>query len=145
MKAPLENQIEQEMFFTFLSLFSVFCVVQSTNWYQSYWCGGNLQYLDDSKCVKKFPSVYNRDWTCPAAIVKEAPGFQIDGELSEMKVDTSSLAKYVTDSSVNACLVVTKRVANSSAVQGFSLYHRYFCAGEKSASEGYETWSRYEK
>jgi hypothetical protein len=68
-------------------------------------------------------------------------GFQRDDELPNMKVDTSSLSKYVTDPVINACTIVTKRVSDSSSPDGFTLYHRYFCAGEASANAGYEAWS----
>jgi hypothetical protein len=124
------------------ALLNLVSVVQSTNWYQTYWCGHGLQYLDDSTCAKKFPANFNREWTCPVALEKTVPeNFFPEGDFSQVKVDTTSLAKYVTDSSINLCIAVTKRVADNSE-QGYSLYNRYFCAGDKSATEGYETWSR---
>ena len=117
--------------------------VEGTDWYRSYWCGKDMTYLLDGNCAKKFPTNYNRDWTCPVPVVSEIPeGFEKDNDLSKVKVDTTSLSKYVTGSDVNVCVVVTKRVADSSNPQGFSLYNRYFCAGEKSANEAFQTWSR---
>lgn len=131
------------LFFLFLFLHST---VGVTDYYHKYWCGHGLQYLDDSKCIKKFPSVYNRDWICPNPISSTIPeGFVKDNELSTMKIDTSSLLNYISNdllSYVNVRAVVSKRVKDDTAEKGFSLYHRYFCAGDKSMTEGYETWSR---
>lgn len=126
----------------FLSLYPL--AQASTDWYHTYWCGhGGLQYLDDGNCVKKFPKSYDREWSCPVPVTDQIPsGFQQEGELSTATIDTTALAKYVTDSAVNVCIVVTKRVKNLSQPSGFSLYNRYFCAGDRSANDGYETWSR---
>jgi hypothetical protein len=77
------------------------CIAQgNTDWYYENWCGkgSGLQYLDDANCVKKFPAVFSRDWKCPVPVLDSIPeGFQRDDELPNMKVDTSSLSKYVTD------------------------------------------------
>lgn len=128
--------------FLLCGLFS--SALATTDWYHTYWCGhGGLQYLDDENCVKKFPNGYDREWTCPVPEVDRIPpGFQKEGELSSVSVDTTSLTKYVTDSAINVCTVVTKRVKDLTQPSGFSLYNRYFCAGERSMNEGYETWSR---
>jgi hypothetical protein len=130
------------MFANVVVVFLLLQAVYAADWYHDNWCGKDLQYLLDRDCVKKFPSTYNRDWTCSVPDTKEIPAdFFPDGDLSNVKVDTTSLSKYVTDSAVNVCLVVTKRVADDSA-QGFSLFNRHFCAGDHSANDGYETWSR---
>jgi hypothetical protein len=115
---------------------------KGTNWYYEKWCGHGLQYLDDSKCVKHFPSVYDRDYVCNVPIYDTVPeGFQPEGPLSSIKVDTNTLLKYVTDPDVNVCTVITKRVADKSSPLGYSLYNKYFCAGDYSANTPYETWS----
>lgn len=112
--------------------------------YFDHWCGHGLQYLDDSQCAKKFPSKYDREWTCPVPVLQSAPeGFQADGPLSSMKVDTSTLAQIITDTDVNVCVVITKRVKDTSVSQGFKLYNKYLCAGDYSAQTPFETWSRY--
>jgi hypothetical protein len=69
-------------------------------------------------------------------------GFQAEGPLSSMKVDTTTLAQFITDTDVNVCVVVTKRVKDASVSQGFKLYNKYLCAGEYSAQTPFETWSR---
>ena len=102
-----------------------------------------MQYLDDSQCAKKFPTKYDREWTCAVPVVDSVPeGFQADGPLSSMKVDTTTLAQFITDTNVNVCVVITKRVKDVSSVKGFKLYNKYLCAGEYSAETPFETWSR---
>jgi hypothetical protein len=125
-----------------VGIFLLFQAVQGSEWYYNNWCGGDMPYLLDENCAKKFPAVYNREWKCPIPPESSVPeGFFPEGKLSDTKIDTTSLAKYVTDPAINLCLIVTKRVADNSP-QGFSLYNRYFCAGDNSIEEGYETWSR---
>lgn len=110
--------------------------------YYKNWCGHGLQYLDDGKCAKKFPTKFSRDWQCEVAHEKDIPaGFQADGPLANVQVDTTSLANFVTDPDVNLCFILTKRVANTSAPSGYTLYNRYFCAGDYSANDAFETWS----
>lgn len=121
-------------------LFDLFCFV---NRYYDNWCGEGLTYLDDAACQKIFPKEFSRDWQCPNSLVKSPPEFyQAEGLLSDMNVDTTILGDVITDPDVNLCIVLTKRVLNSTNNQGFSLYHRYLCAGDRSMNTGYETWSR---
>ena len=103
--------------------------------YFDHWCGDGLQYLDDSKCVKKFPSKFDRDgWSCPIMNNNIPSGFAADMELSKVEVDVSVLGDIITNGA-SVCAVITKR--NSG-----KLYHKYFCAGEFSRDTAYETWSR---
>ena len=37
----------------------------SVDWYYDNWCGGDLEYLNDGKCKKIFPSNFDREWSCP--------------------------------------------------------------------------------
>lgn len=106
--------------------------------YYDNWCGGGLKYLDDQNCEKVFPTNADRDHKCPVAVLSTPPpGYQPDGALADVMVD-DSLPVY--DPVIKACLVVTKRVANSSAANGVTLYNKYYCnpAGAKTA---YEPWS----
>lgn len=105
-------------------------------YYYKNWCGGSLQYLDDKFCTKAFPSNFNREWSCPVAVETEIPtGFHADGLIQD--VDTTSLSKFVT-SEANLCLIVSKRV---SVDAGIRMYNKYFCVGDYSATEVWETWS----
>ncbi len=36
---------------------------------------------------------------------------------------------------------MTERVANASDAKGYTLFHRYYCAGDHSKSQAFETWS----
>lgn len=111
--------------------------------YYDNWCGDGLQYLDDGKCAKIFPSVVDREWICPIPVLEKAPSdFQPDGPLSHAIIDTTSLLKYINDSAINACIIVTKRVSDASSQNGIRLFNKYYCAGESSADIPYETWSR---
>lgn len=113
------------------------------SYYYQHWCGqGALEYLDDQKCQKFFPSSFTRDWRCdmgddlqPEQIKSLLDaGFVEDGKpLSDIKVDVDKLSSIVT-SGANLCLIVSKR-------SGSTIYNKYFCAGERSASEAFETWS----
>lgn len=107
--------------------------------YYTNWCGGELKYLDDKYCVKQFPSKFDRDQTCPAAVLSAAPaGYYPDGPLSNIPVDTTALSNIVTNGA-NLCMILTKRVGQSDG--RIKLFNKYFCAGEKSHTESYETWS----
>ncbi len=131
---------------SFPVLLVLLCAVltQATgNWYYDHWCGHGLQYLDDAKCAKKFPTNFNRDWSCPVATLTTAPqGFYPDTDLANVKVDTTTLSELITTSDVNACVVVTKRVKDATAENGVRLYHKYLCGGSWSTSTPFETWSR---
>ena len=112
----------------------------NAEYYYSHWCGGSLTYLDDHSCQKKFPSSYNRDWQCPVEVLSSPPaGYSLDSTLDAVSVDTSTLGSIVT-SGANLCLILTKRVKadESSEVR---LYNKYYCAGNASATEKWETWS----
>ena len=66
-------------------LLHALCCVRGQNEgaYYAAWCGGQLQFLDDSKCAKVFPGNTLRNLTCEASIVADkahlAPGFEPDG------------------------------------------------------------------
>jgi hypothetical protein len=113
--------------------------------YYNNWCGGSLEFLDDSKCVKVFPGdTADREWSCgiPSTTVPTQTGFQADTILADVSVDTLELDGVVNDPDVNLCVIVTQRVANASAPNGVTLYNKYLCAGDYSATVAYETWSR---
>jgi hypothetical protein len=138
-----------------LGLLAVLCVLSAgaafggnNDYYYKHWCGttGTHQYLNDANRVKAFPSSYDREWTCPVPPVVVTPanleallsaGYAVDQPLSTVTVDTVALGKYVTNGA-HVCVVLTKRVLEAGVTQ---LYNKYFCAGNSSATEIYETWS----
>lgn len=86
-------------------------------YYYSHWCNGaNLQYLDDANCVKKFPSNYDREWSCP--ILYDASSNQFDDYISantplkDVEVDVTTLSKFVDPKDANICLIVLKRTTD---------------------------------
>jgi hypothetical protein len=102
-----------------------------------------MQYLQDAQCAKLFPQTINRNWACPIPVLQSAPdGYSPDKALLDNTVDTETLGSLITDRDINLCVIVTKRVADASAVDGFRLYNKYLCAGDRSAAVPYETWSR---
>ncbi len=109
--------------------------------YLEHWCGKSLEYLQDSKCVKSFPSAYDRDgWKCPVSFSSDnVDGYHMDKDLWETDIDTSSLESIV-DRNVNLCVTLTKRIGSGSDVK---LYHKYFCLGDKGRDEAFQTWSRF--
>jgi len=127
----------------------------SNDWYYENWCGSCrspcLKYLDDAYCVKKFPGNFSRHSFCPISVLSEPPtqdGYVSDKDfagdngfqyMNKLPVDTSSLSPYVTNG-VNLCLIVTRRVKAESEKLP-SLYNKYFCAGESSRTDAFETWS----
>lgn len=120
----------------------------STSLYPRYsdnWCGGSLEYLDDKYCAKIFPASFDRSWACPVPLLHsiDHSHYQTDGQLQDMKVDTSILDDVVADTAVNLCVVLTQRLYNASSKTGSTLYHRYLCAGDRSKDVAYETWSRW--
>lgn len=111
----------------------------SNNIYYTDWCGGDLQYLDDKYCIKKFPSKMDRSQTCPVAVLDSVPeGYYPDGNLADTHIDTTSLSNIVTNGA-NLCVILTKRVRQSDG--SAKLYNKYFCANELSKTEAFETWS----
>lgn len=123
------------------------CCVAATDdtpqddYYHNNWCGGSLQYLDDKYCAKKFPSSFNREWSCPVTVLEEAPtGYFPDGPLAQVEIDTKTLDGIVT-SGANLCMIVTKRVRAPESTSGVRLVNKYYCAGAASAEEVWETWS----
>jgi hypothetical protein len=102
-----------------------------------------MQYLQDANCEKQFPTAVNRDWTCAIPVLDSAPnGYCVDATLVEAAVDVNTLGASITDTDVNLCVIVTKRVNDRSAPSGVRLYNKYLCAGDRSAMVPYETWSR---
>lgn len=115
------------------------------NWYYDYWCNSegsaSLEYLDDSKCAKVFPSSFDRNsWSCPVTYTSDNDqliGFEMDQPLSFANVDILSLEDKITNGA-SVCVIVTKRVGSGNAMK---LYHKYYCAGEHSRDDATETWS----
>lgn len=115
--------------------------------YYNNWCGkGDLEYLQDGLCAKIFPNVVDRDWSCGVLPIDTPPskedGYQPDTLLGDVAVDTEILGGLITDTDVNLCLILTKRVKGASSAAGETLYNRYLCAGNRSSLVPYETWSR---
>ena len=115
-----------------------------------------MQYLDDSLCSKKFPLTSKvksgtdidsdkSSFVCNVALSDEAPspesGFVMNGDFSKIIVDVESLDPIVTDTDINLCVIVTKRVSEHKGLQP-TIYNKYLCAGSRSANVAFETWSR---
>ena len=97
--------------------------------------------------MKMFPQTkVDREWSCGVPTTTSAPlpssGYQPDTAIGKVSVDTSTLASVVNDTDVNLCIILTQRVANASSPTGVTLYNKYMCAGDYSATIAYETWSR---
>ena len=97
------------LFFTFTFPFTC------SQFYYQHWCGQapsgiGLDFLDDQKCQKVFPSKFNRDFSCDVESIENekdliVKGFVEDGRpLSEIKVDTDTL--HIT-TGANVCLIVS--------------------------------------
>lgn len=124
----------------------------NSDWYYNYWCNQHdLEYLDDSRCRKQFPSVYDRnDWACPTRFTQEQVennGFKLNGLLNTDNVDVEILGDIVTNGA-DVCVIVSKRVlteendtGNFISNSNAQLYNKYFCAGNYSIDDYYETWS----
>lgn len=103
--------------------------------------------MDDSLCAKKFPSTVQdvSSFVCDVTLSDEAPtsdsGFVLNGDFSKISVDIDSLDPIVTDTDVNICVIVTKRVSQQKGFKP-ALYNKYLCAGSRSANVAFETWSR---
>lgn len=122
--------------------------------YYKYWCGGQLQYLEDSECIKKFPSSYDREnWQCPVTTSAdqvdrlEGLGYTFSDENATSgnfspPVDTSTLTDLLRshNNDAQACLILTRRINKDGKLQ---LMNRYLCANSAEYA-GFETWSRYD-
>lgn len=112
-------------------------ILQDPDYYYHHWCGSGLQYLDDAYCAKKFPTSFDREWSCPVNVLSTPPsGYLPDGQIA---VDTTALEFLVT-SGANLCLILTKRIKSSES-SPVNLYNKYYCAGNISATQVWETWS----
>lgn len=112
-----------------------------SSYYYDHWCGGELQYLDDSQCAKIFPFTVDREWICPitAFKIEIGDGYLPDAPLPSVPIDTESLESVVTDpEDIDLCIILTKRELSSSKTK---LLNKYFCLGNSSVREPYETWS----
>lgn len=107
------------------------------DWYCNHWCGGDLEYLDDSKCVKVFPSTYDRDWTSPlrvSAIPPASEGWSQDtGSFADFSINNTALTSLAGDA--NVCAILIRRVEGDPAP-----YFRFLCS-EGDDVNAYETWS----
>jgi len=99
-------------------------------YYYEHWCGGELEFLDDSKCVKRFPSNIARDFRCPISYedLDELPvGYKIDVPFAQIEVHPLDSVTNGAD----ACIILTRRVNGVP-------YNKYYCTPQSTA---YETWS----
>jgi len=120
---------------------------EENQYYYEHWCGGDLEYLDDGNCVKLFPSSFDRDWKCPISITEttevvselNSKGYTIDTPLlTDVNVDITTLPLLI-NSTANICLIMTKRIVKSNSES--YLMNKYYCNGENSLYNGFETWS----
>ena len=118
-----------------------------SQYYYDHWCGGDLQYLDDGNCSKLFPITFDRDWKCSISlnetdsIIAELnnKGYSIDTPLlRDINVDITTLPSLI-NSTANICLIMTKRLLKSN--NEVYLMNKYYCNGENSLYEAFETWS----
>jgi len=139
----MQNNFVFTAFVATLYFVSLTDATSGTSFYYQDWCGGELAYLDDSNCAKRFPSSYDRDFSCPilSSLTSDqlvANGYTPDtNNLSKLKINTAELDKLVT-AKVNVCLALTKRIKNSQGA--IELYNKYFC-NSNSATLASETWS----
>ena len=122
------------LFFAFavVALITASNVPDSTKrnrFYYENWCGGELEFLDDSQCVKQFPTNNARDFHCPISTqASDLPeGYQPDQPFSRIEVHPLSIVSNGAD----ACVILTRRVDGVP-------YNKYFCTTPRGA---YETWS----
>ncbi len=137
------------MSFIFLLLiyFSRLVLSSESQYYYDHWCGGDYEYLVDGSCDKLFPSSFDRNWKCPISFIETAEiitelsnnGYIVDTPLlRDIAVDTTTLPSLI-NSTANICLVLTKRLVKSN--NEVYLMNKYYCNGENSLYDAYETWS----
>jgi len=135
--------------FLFLLWISISSVFSQSDYYYNNWCGGDLQYLDDANCIKAFPSSVDREWTCQlgaAGLTEDdcvSRGYTADAPFSAATVvDTDTLLNIVPEGlEVNICAILTLRVIQGDYSSTPKLYNKYYCLGEESVVDSYETWS----
>jgi len=140
------------MLLVILNLLYLFIIISSgsnntiNQYYYDNWCGGDLKYLDDSECVKKFPSNIDRNYQCNTKIYEDSneinlllqKGYNYDTQqLYNINVDIEKLLSLIT-TNANVCVILTKRIKVESKIE---LLNKYYCAGNHSRDEGFETWS----
>lgn len=130
-----------------LVYFSRLVLSSESQYYYDHWCGGELEYLDDGNCDKLFPSSFDKNWKCPIALTETAEiitelrnrGFVMETPLlRDIAVDTTTLPSLI-NSTANICLTLTKRILKSN--DEVYLMNKYYCNGEHSLYDAYETWS----
>ena len=107
------------------------------DWYCNHWCGGPLEYLEDTHCIKAFPSTYDRDWTSPLRVSTVPPASegwaQDTGSFADFPINNTALTSMAGDA--NICAILIRRVEGDP-----SPYFRFLCA-EGDDINAYETWS----
>lgn len=143
------------MLLLLLSLSLLILCDSINDYYYNNWCGGSLKYLDDSDCIKVFPSNNNRQLTCNTNILDGKidsdnekiasllnQGYYYDTQkLSDVSVDVNKLSSIVTNDA-NICVIITKRISNyNNNDDNIQLINKYYCAGNHSRDDAFETWS----
>lgn len=150
--SPLPFSLPFLLLFVLLLVSPSFSTAARTDeFYYENWCGHPPLYLHDEKCLKVFPSKVDRDFSCPLPAYNPdelGPGWVKDAPLSSAlrsHIDTSTLQKYVSSTSVHACIILTRRVkipSPSILTNGnLTRYNRFLCLGEKSVTDAFQTWS----
>jgi hypothetical protein len=112
----------------------------SNPFYYKHWCGTGdrgtpMIYAYDTKCVKLFPSVFERDWTPPAGAGPVPDGYFPDAPLYSVLVDDRTLLQLDIGNlaRVDLALILVQRNESGKA------FFKYFGNGRENIPE--QTWS----
>ena len=130
-------------FSSFFFLFLLVVVGVSTQqwgsnpYYYDNWCAQHgLEYLDDCKCQKKFPSSYQREqWKCPIVSTSEQmKGYKPGTAWPNIALNTSALSGLPLLDRVDLTIMLIRRPEDGGA----PVFH-YLSAGRQ--DDAFETWS----
>jgi hypothetical protein len=121
-----------------LWLCTVVTAFGNNSWYHKHWCNADpsqpLEYLEDTKCIKRFPSDFDRDLVCPSRHQNSVPGYFLDMDLDKVFVNQSALSNIGLPNLefVNIALILVRRDASGIP------YYKYV---GNNATFAIETWS----
>ena len=108
----------------------------SNDYYYDNWCNninGALEFLDDAKCVKKFPTNFDRDFMCPVLFPNSGLGYNLDVTEDKIVTDKTALSGIATAHNVSIEVIMIRRTQSD-------VYYKYMTDGE-SYWTPWETWS----
>jgi hypothetical protein len=116
-------------------LFSSLSAANNSTWYRHFWCRrpGGLRFLDDNRCQRVFPSVFDRNFTPCAWPSSSAVPAKYRKDSDPIVVDRVTLAQLQLPDEFDTCVIAIKRTPAGEP--------RFLYLCTSSNATAHETWS----